>query len=72
MNQITKENLREQIVSTINQFSPEYVELSEESNEMIDLLVNSIENFDEECENDPKQEAIAEQTEDSINYLKNS
>jgi hypothetical protein len=49
MNQIIKQNLREELVRTINSFNPEYIEQSEECDTYLSGLIDSIERFEEEC-----------------------
>lgn len=45
-----KENLREAIISLINSFSPEYVDLAEDQDYSISQLLDSIETFEDEAE----------------------
>lgn len=49
MNQIIKQNLREELVRVINSFNPEYVDMSSECDTYISGLLDSIERFGDEC-----------------------
>lgn len=61
MNDTKKENLREALISLINSFSPEYLDLAEAGYESLDLLVDDIEVFEtEQEEEDPKDIALKE------------
>ena len=59
MNNIMKENLRELLVAGINTYNPEWIDLCEEANELLDGIIDSISDFSDEClEEDPKEEAL--------------
>lgn len=45
-----KDLLRDALISTINSFSPEYVEQAEDADYSISQLLDSIEEFETECE----------------------
>ena len=48
---IPKKNLlRDALVSTINSFSPEYFDLAEDSDYKLSQLLDSIEEFENECD----------------------
>ncbi len=45
-----KDLLRDALISTINSFSPEYLDQAEAGHESLDLLVDDIEVFENECD----------------------
>ena len=50
MTDTKKENLREALISLINSFSPEYVDQADDSDYEISQLLDSIEEFENECD----------------------
>lgn len=50
MTQAKKDLLRDALISTINSFSPEYIEQAEDADYSISQLLDSIEEFETECE----------------------
>ena len=56
-----KENLRESLISLINSFSPEYISQASYSDYELSQLIDSIEEFEtEQEEEDPKEVALKE------------
>ena len=67
MNEIQKENLREALVTVINCYNPEFVEQSEYGSSDLDVLIEHMEEFADECnQTDAKVEALKELDDEAL------
>lgn len=56
MNSTKKDNIKDALIRVINSYSPEYISQSEEASTHFYSLIDSIERFEDECEEDNKNE----------------
>jgi len=66
MNSIKKQNILDEIVVLIAKYNPEYVSQSSESETYVWGLINSIERFEDECEESAKENLEKQNTLDEL------